>query len=139
MKRGAWRAPALPGLVALRRMLTLPAMLALPGLLALLGTASAGCAGAREHHDGAELYRVYCARCHGPDGKGDPRSIGLYPNLDLTESPLARAGAHGRSAIARRISEGYGAMPGFADRLGAEDLESLTNYVLRLPRGQGRR
>jgi cytochrome c6 len=124
VKGRAWRALALPGRVA---------------LLTLLGTASAGCAGAGEHRDGAALYRVHCARCHRADGRGDPRSIGLYPNLDLTESPLARAGARGRSAIARRISEGYGAMPGFGDRLGPEDLESLTNYVLRLPRGQGRR
>jgi mono/diheme cytochrome c family protein len=120
------------------RVLALPGALAVPGLLALLAAASGACA-AGERHDAAALYRANCARCHGEDGKGDRRSIGLYPNLDLTASPLARAGPRGRGAIARRISEGYGAMPGFGNRLDAEELRSLTDYVPRLARGERER
>ena len=122
------------------RALAAPGLLALLALLALLVAPMAGaCAGGGERHEAAALYRANCARCHGADGKGDRRSLGLYPNLDLTSSPLARAGSRGRGPIARQISEGYGAMPGFGHRLGAEDLQSLTDYVLRLPQGQRER
>lgn len=106
---------------------------ALPALLAvhlLLVLGAAGCAGAEL--DGGNLYRAHCARCHGAGGKGDRRSLGLYPNLDLTASPLVRAGPRGRGLIYQRISEGYGAMPGFAAHLGTADIEKLIDYILRL-------
>ena len=110
-------------------MRALPASLA---LLALLGPALTACAGG--DHDAGDLYRTHCVRCHSADGKGDRRSVGLYPNLDLTSSPLVHTGARARGLLYRRISEGYGAMPGFGDRLETADLEKLVDYVLRLPR-----
>jgi mono/diheme cytochrome c family protein len=110
--------------------------LALPAALLLVSTL-AGCAeGGRSAGD---LYRMQCARCHAGDGKGDRRSVGLYPNLDLTSSPMVRAGSRGRFLVYRRISEGYGAMPAFGHRLGAEEMERLVDYVLRLPQGKAGR
>jgi mono/diheme cytochrome c family protein len=105
---------------------------------ALAGTvAAAGCS------DGgvkaAEAYRAHCARCHGADGRGDRRSVGLYPNLDLTSSTIVRAGSRGRGLIYQRISDGWGAMPGFSHRLEREDIEDLVDYVLRLPQGKASR
>jgi len=115
--RRAPRAPALPVSLA---------------LLALLGPALAACSGG--DHDAGDLYRTHCVRCHSADGKGDRRSVGLYPNLDLTSSPLVHAGSRARGLMYRRISEGYGAMPGFGDHLETADVEKLVDYVLRLPR-----
>lgn len=112
-----------------------------PGALALLALvlapALAGCTDA--DRDGGKLYGAHCARCHGADGRGDRRSLGLHPNLDLTASRLAHAGAPGRGLMYRRIDEGYGAMPGFGHRLETADIEAIIDYVLRLPQGKAER
>ncbi len=93
-----------------------------------------GCAG--DAPGGAEIYSAQCARCHGADGKGDPRSVGLYPRLDLTTSRLVRAGSTARGAIYLRIADGYDAMPGFSAKLDTAAIETLIDYVLRLPQGK---
>ncbi len=107
-------------------------------LLALAALALAGCGGGQQV-PAADLYRARCARCHGDDGRGDSRSIGLYPRLALTNSPLARAGIRGRFYLYQRIADGYGAMPGFADTLDEQQLSALTDYVLHLPQEKARR
>ena len=99
----------------------------LAALAMILAVPLAAC-GPRERN-AAALYRGYCVRCHGADGRGDPRSIGLYPNLDLTSAPLVRHRARG--AIYNRIAEGYGPMPGFAHRLEPQEIEALVDYTLR--------
>jgi mono/diheme cytochrome c family protein len=99
--------------------------------------AVAGCSDGRVK--AAATYRASCARCHGADGRGDRRSVGLYPSLDLISSPIVRAGSHARGLIYRRISDGWGAMPGFSHRLEREDIEDLVDYVLRLPQGKASR
>lgn len=80
-------------------------------------------------HSAPGLYQAYCARCHLASGKGDPRSIPLYPNLDLTTSQLVRLRARGD--LYRRIAEGFGPMPGFSHRLDQQEIESLVEYTLR--------
>ena len=99
----------------------------LAALAMILAVPLAAC-GPRERN-AAALYRGYCVRCHGADGRGDPRSIGLYPNLDLTSAPLVRHRVRG--AIYNRIAEGYGPMPGFAHRLEPQEIEALVDYTLR--------
>ncbi len=96
-------------------------------LAAALAAALAGCG--PSDRSAAGLYHDYCARCHGADGRGDPRSIGLYPNLDLTIAPLVRSRA--RSGIYHRIAEGYGPMPGFAHHFEHQEIEALVDYTLR--------
>jgi mono/diheme cytochrome c family protein len=106
-------------------------------LLALLAPALAGCAGGGR--DAGEIYRAQCARCHAADGTGDRRSVGLYPDLDLTSSPRVRAGSRASGLLYRRISEGYGGMPGFGDRLDTAEVQRLVEYILRLPQGKAGR
>lgn len=77
-----------------------------------------------------ELYARFCARCHGTDGRGDPRSVGLNPALDLTQSKLARS--RSRQQVYQRIAFGYGPMPAFSHKLDARDIERLTQYSLQL-------
>jgi mono/diheme cytochrome c family protein len=107
-------------------------------LLALLVPAAFSTCAGRER-DAGDLYRTHCVRCHAADGRGDRRSVGLYPELDLTASTMVRAGSSARGLMYRRISEGYGAMPGFADRLDTADIQRLVEYVLRLPQGKAGR
>lgn len=113
-----------------------PAAVALLAAVALAWAAS-GCSdgGARA----AATYGARCARCHGADGKGDRRSVGLYPSLDLTSSKMVRAGSRGRGQIYLRISDGWGAMPGFSQRLERTEIEDLVDYVLRLPQEKASR
>lgn len=77
-----------------------------------------------------ELYRIYCARCHGDDGRGDRRSVGLNRKLDLTSSDLARTGS--RQLIYQRIAFGYGAMPAYSHKLNSKDIERLTQFSIAL-------
>ncbi len=86
--------------------------------------------GPQEERTAEQLYPEYCARCHGADGKGDPRNVNLYPNEDLTRSRLTGKGAH--FLTYRRIAEGYGPMPGFAHRLSAIEMGRLADYTMKL-------
>jgi mono/diheme cytochrome c family protein len=90
----------------------------------------AGCA--RKDLTPPELYETYCARCHGGRGEGDPRSLNLYPYLDLLASPMVRRGD--RAAVRQRIVDGYGPMPGFARRLTPLEIERLVDFTLKLGR-----
>lgn len=81
------------------------------------------------------MYREYCARCHGDDGKGNPRSMKRYPNLDLVTSPMVRRGD--RALVRERIAKGYGPMPGFSRRLDPAQIEALVDYTFELQRKDG--
>ena len=99
---------------------------ALAAVLALLG---GGCQ-RPGNRSAAELYPRQCARCHGADGRGNPVQLGRYPNLDLT---LSRArGGDARAFFRRRISRGYGPMPGFSRKLSAAEIERLVDFSLQL-------
>ena len=77
-----------------------------------------------------ELYVAYCGRCHGEDGTGDRRSVGLNPRLDLTRSQMARS--RSRQLVYQRIAFGYGPMPAFSHKLTSADMERLTKFCLEL-------
>jgi mono/diheme cytochrome c family protein len=96
--------------------------------LPLLSAAIDGCA--RKNLTTPELYETYCARCHSAGGEGDRRSLKLYPHLDLLSSPMVRRGD--RAAVRQRIAEGYGPMPGFARRLGPQEVERLVDFTFQL-------
>jgi mono/diheme cytochrome c family protein len=101
--------------------------------LALLGLAlgaALACGPPSGHRPPEELYPKYCAKCHGADGTGNPRQVGLDPNLDLTHSKLVGRGAH--LAIFNRISQGYGPMPAFAHRLSLDEMNHLADYSMKL-------
>jgi mono/diheme cytochrome c family protein len=77
-----------------------------------------------------ELYKTYCARCHGRDGRGDPRHLKRYPYLDLCSSPMVHRGD--RPAVRQRIAEGDGPMPGFSHRLTPQEIERLVDFTFQL-------
>jgi mono/diheme cytochrome c family protein len=114
VRRRACRRARLAGLAG-------AAILALPWALAC---------GPHPDRTAAELYPEYCARCHGADGRGDPRNVNLYPNLNLTQSKLTGKAAH--LLIYRRIAQGYGPMPGFGHRLSEVEIGRLADYTMQL-------
>ncbi|MDM7459480.1 MAG: cytochrome-c oxidase, cbb3-type subunit III [Paracoccus sp. (in: a-proteobacteria)] len=80
---------------------------------------------------GAEIYDVNCAACHGDAGEGD-RSQGA-PALN---NQVWLYGSEPET-LHRIISEGpYGVMPAFGDRLTEAEIRSLTVYVHGLGGGE---
>ncbi len=104
-----------------------PPMLA---LLLLVGGSVAGCAPEKPVRSGDVLFAENCARCHAADGTGDPRTLPLYPRVDLTRSPMGAA--RERLLIHDRIARGYTTMPGFQGKLQPEEIGRLVNKCLAL-------
>lgn len=102
------------------------ALAALLAATAVLGPAACG----PPDDSPAGLYRRHCARCHGLDGRGNRRAVEAKPGLNLKRSELLAEGD--RAEVRRRIVEGEGTMPPFADKLTAEQIEALVDlsYVL---------
>jgi mono/diheme cytochrome c family protein len=101
----------------------------LPVGAAALAVVALGAACGEPKPTPAALYATHCARCHGADGRGDVRSRGLFPGLDLTTAEPVRLGARG--VLYRRISQGYGAMPAFSHRLDQDQIGELVDFTLQ--------
>ena len=71
--------------------------------------------------DGAELYKVYCQKCHGVDGK-----LGMMGAKDLSASVLDAAG------IITVVSNGKDNMPAFGKELNAAQIEEIAKYTQTL-------
>jgi mono/diheme cytochrome c family protein len=78
----------------------------------------------------AQLYRRYCVSCHGTDGKSTT-SKGKYSHArDLTDAQWQADVSDER--IFNSIMNGRnvrGNMPGFANKLNAQEADSLVNFV----------
>ena len=82
--------------------------------------------------DPAALYAQMCARCHGPDGHGDPELKKTMPIRDFADPAFqARAST---DEISRSIMAGKNQMPAFGGLLSAPKIQSLSGYVRRLGR-----
>lgn len=101
------------------------------------------------HLTGADLYRLECQSCHGPDGKGAPPDINSLigpvsaTRPGLMKGRLAKTGktlpdkmleqmAHqARAIIVHRLKHGGTAMPAFG-YLDAREIAALLDYLQRL-------
>jgi cytochrome c6 len=90
-------------------------------LLAPLLLASPHLAPVGPPESGQKLFTIYCARCHGRDGR-----LGLNGAHDLTKSTLNTAG---RSYM---VTNGFGKMPGFKSELTAAEVQRVVEYSLTL-------
>ena len=104
-----------------------------------LGGLAAGCAGEDAGPavpiDPAVMYAQNCARCHGPDGHGDPEIRKTMPNVRDFHDPEF-LGRIKTDDIARTIMAGKGQMPAFGAGLSLPKIQALSGYVKRLGRGQ---
>jgi mono/diheme cytochrome c family protein len=80
---------------------------------------------------GRERYAVYCTPCHGATGAGDGQIVarGFPKPPDLN---LARLRVEQGQKLFDAVSQGYGAMYPFADRVGAADRWAIVAYVRAL-------
>jgi mono/diheme cytochrome c family protein len=74
-------------------------------MMALLAAGVAWGAPPAPSAQGERLYRAYCARCHGPDGRGDGPEAALFPDppRDLRGGVLRR---YETATLVRRIRDG---------------------------------
>jgi cytochrome c553 len=83
---------------------------------------------------GQQRYEVYCATCHGVLGDGASqvgRNMGLREPPSLLDLPPYPDGYY--YAV---TSEGFGLMPGYAEKLSPEDRWAVVAYVRALQRSQ---
>ena len=69
------------------------------------------------------LYARNCARCHGADGKSQNE---LGQTLEATDLTAHKTSVKRNAQV---ITDGIGAMPGFAKKLKKAEITALANYV----------
>jgi cytochrome c6 len=82
--------------------------------------------------DGAALYKQKCAMCHGRDGKGyaalkTPDFTSAKWQKSVTDKALVEVIKNGKKGTA---------MPGFADKLKQDEIQSLVKYLRSLGGGK---
>lgn len=80
----------------------------------------AGGAQAADIIRGAQMYRVHCASCHGPDGNS---SWPGAPNIARREGMMQPD-----TVLLQRLRTGKGAMPGFQGMLSDQDILNTIAY-----------
>ena len=100
-------------------------------VLAVVTSLSAACTAQTEGRNGADLYQVSCAGCHGDDlggGRGltNGPDIGPGSNADLVLSDDQIAGV---------IQAGPGSMPSFGRVLDEDQIASLVAYIRSVQEG----
>ena len=96
--------------------------------------ASPSVATPQAHARGKLVFQVQCARCHGPEGRGNgPDAATLRPPpRDLTTAPWRTVATS--EAIRRTVSEGVPGtmMPGLAAALSPRELDAVVDFVLSI-------
>jgi mono/diheme cytochrome c family protein len=80
---------------------------------------------------GRERYAIYCVPCHGETGRGDGAIVqrGFPPPPDLARADLRQASAQ---QLYDAISNGYGLMYPFSDRVAPADRWAIVAYLRAL-------
>ncbi len=80
--------------------------------------------------EGAGLYAIYCALCHGGTGGGDGQLADRYPRMpDLTQRYVLN---YPDGFVYSIIREGGRNMPRFADALSIDERWALVHYLRTL-------
>lgn len=98
-----------------------PAPLLLGIVAALCGCDRPSIRSAEGRPDGAKIYSMYCAGCHGPDGRR-PTTAGLL--TDAASKPEAD--------LAAVVTDGRKAMPPFRKQLQDDEIAAVARYVKTL-------
>ena len=87
------------------------------------------------HISGERLYHAYCARCHGPDGRGEGRDASLFPEppRNLRDGVLDR---YETDTLVRRIRDGRAlalTLDPTALRARLQQIDALQAHMRRIP------
>jgi mono/diheme cytochrome c family protein len=85
---------------------------------------------------GRERYEIYCTPCHGAFGEGDGRIVQRgFPRPPSYDEPRLRA-APAEHFVAV-ISDGYGVMYAYGDRISVADRWAIAAYIRALQLAHG--
>jgi mono/diheme cytochrome c family protein len=115
----------------LTRTTTLFGAAVLAAVSALAGCSTSDDPGPAVAVEPAVIYARNCARCHGPDGRGDPEIKKTMPNVRDFRDPEFRARAT-TDAIVSVVMAGKGQMPAFGQSLSVPKMQALSGYIRRL-------
>lgn len=76
--------------------------------------------------DGKEIYTKKCAGCHGPDGAGKTTMGEKMGVVSLVGTKLSAA------ELATVIGDGRKKMPAYKEKISAEELKAVAEYVKSL-------
>lgn len=81
-----------------------------------------------ESADAKELFKGKCARCHGPDGRGQTVLGDMLDVPDFTNGKWWKD--HSKpEALVKSITNGNGDMPAFGKKLTKPEIALLASYV----------
>lgn len=104
-------------------------------ILIKVDTAAAGLQGSTSSRAKSvdELYNRNCARCHGPDGRGDTPLGHVFNAPDFTDAEWWRKNSSITSTKSLRsiITRGKRGMPSFGKKLTRAQINLLVNRVRR--------
>jgi mono/diheme cytochrome c family protein len=81
--------------------------------------------------DGAALYQQHCRSCHGAQGVPTPRMLTLYPKLkSLADSAYLASLSTDSIVVVTR--DGVGTMKAYKDKLSAEQITAVAQFVKTL-------
>ena len=85
-----------------------------------------------------DLFKSNCARCHGPDGRGDTPLGHTYNTPDFTGDEWWRKHAEitGTTSLISIVSRGRGGMPAFGKKLRRTEIKLLVKYIQRFRKQQ---
>jgi hypothetical protein len=83
--------------------------------------------------EGKGLFQIYCAVCHGGEGKGDGPLAGKIPPPPSYRSDRVMAFPPGR--IFHVISTGAGKMPSYSSQLAPDERWKIVTYVRTMLQG----
>ena len=118
-------------------------------LLALIVTISAGVlfgeAGSLHLDTGEQIFKTACVACHGPDGKGMPKSIAAFeppdsfPDFTRCDQTTAEANNDWKAVITHggRYRGFSQIMPSFKEALTPEQIDKVVVYLRHFCRQEG--
>ena len=91
------------------------------GLLVAMATGRPALAADAEN--GESIFLGNCAACHA----GGNNSV--VPEKKIKKEALVTYGKYDIAAIVKQVTNGYGSMPAFGERLGPDDIDDVAAYV----------
>jgi cytochrome c553 len=87
--------------------------------------------------DSTKLWSDNCAKCHGDTGSADSKAAKMLKVRDITQAEVS--GAFDRDRMIKSVTDGVPkpdsdklAMKGYADKLSAEEIAALVDYMYKL-------